>query len=1092
MDSSFVAVEREWFTKPGAGCHAANGLSSGDASRPLAYPKAGEPFDPDLFKRPTSEYRGCPLWQWNSKLEKKRLLRQIDHLKDMGMGGFHVHVQTGLNTEPNASEVMDRVRDCVEYAQSKGMLAYLWDDDRWPSGVAGGKLVEHYPEQETKHILFTSHPRDSVEIGGGCASSPAQAFRSELAHLLARFSITLDEIGRLQSSRRLREGEDAEPGGRVWYAYVETSPPSSWFNGQTYIDIMSTEAMTRFLECTHEFCKKEIGDKFRKTVPCNFTDEPEVTIKTQLSSPDGIEDVSLPWIADLPDTFRETYGDDADLISGIPELLWDLPGDTPSLTRYRFHDHVSERFVMSFPDLLGSCRRRNQIVLKGHRIEEPTLHSQTAAHGETMEFYRTQTLPGITLLDDRVDYNTAKQCTSVARQNGFRGAMSEINGYTHSYFTFEGQKGSGDCQAALGITFRVPHLSWVGMAGEGRRHCPASIGYGSPCRKEYSYIEDHFARVGVALTRGKAVTRVGVVNPIESLWLCFGANNCGNDEIGRRRKAFAEFTDWLLHGLVDFDFIAESLLPEQNDGEISVPLKVGHCEYDVIILPNLRTIRSSTLNVVKEFAAAGGKVIIAGEAPVLVNAQVAPADVDMTIKPSTRVVWSKSVILSAVSESRDLEVNMKGGQPTETLLYQMRQDGDEMFLFICNTDRNNPYDTLIKIKGEWDIEILDTFTGETYHQKSKHSSAWTVFEHRFEGCASLLLRLYPLMAEDLSFVEIADEVASTPAKQQAIELKLEEVILSEPNVLMLDYALYRIDDDPWEDATRQQILNIDNEIRSRLHLHRQSSERKQAWNATSSERLPKVYVDLRFEFESQAIIKTASFLAMENPGNARITINGHKLLVDEKSSSWWVDEDIRMVPLPKRTIRRGENVIELSMPFGILTKLERVYLLGSFSVELKNNLPILCERRQSLGWGDIVAQGHPFYAGNVTYRCSFSTKSRSNVTLSVPQFATPVVKVQWGNKSGHVAMQPRTLDLGEIEAGKHNIYITAFGYRYNSFGHVHLQDNVFGCWHDLRRTGGWAWSDEYLLKPTGILEKPSVIVNLEAEEETDGWVVLAE
>ncbi|KAK2056083.1 hypothetical protein LY76DRAFT_607237, partial [Colletotrichum caudatum] len=503
----------------------------------------------------------------------------------------------------------------------------------------------------------------------------------------------------------------------------------------------------------------------------------------------------------------------------------------------------------------------------------------------------------------------------------------------------------------------------------------------------------------------------------------------------------------------------------------------GHCEYDVIILPNLRTIRSSTLEVVKEFAAAGGKVVIAGEAPVLVDAQVAPADVDMTIKPSIRVAWSKSAILSAVSESRDLE---------------MRQDGDEMFLFVCNTDRNNPYDTVVKIKGEWDVEILDTFTGETYYQKPKYSSGWTVFEHRFEGCASLLLRLYPLPAEDLSFVEIADEVASTPTKKQAIELKLEEVVLSEPNVLMFDYALYRIDDDPWEDASRQQILKIDNEIRSRLHLHWKSSERKQAWNVPSSERVPKVYVDLRFEFESQAIVKTASFLAMENPGNARITINGHRLLVDEKSSSWWVDEDIRMVPLPKRTIRIGKNVIELSMPFGILTSLERIYLLGSFSVELRNNLPILCERRQSLGWGDIAAQGHPFYAGNVTYRCSFSTKSRSNVTLSVPRFAAPVVRVQWGNKSGHVALQPRTLDLGEVEAGKHSISITAFGYRYNSFGHVHLQDDVFGCWHDLRRTEGWAWSDEYLLKPTGILEEPCVIANIEAEEETDGWIVLAE
>ncbi|KAK1573642.1 family 2 glycoside hydrolase [Colletotrichum navitas] len=1080
MDSSFVAVEKEWPAEPGAG----NGQSPGG---PLTYRKASEPFNPNLFKNPPSEYRGCPRWSWNPKLEKNRLFRQIDHLKDMGMGGFHMNVRTGLDTGSMGTEFVHRAQDCVEYAQSKGMLAFFYDDDRWPSGVACKRPVKQHLERKAKHILLTPHPRGSVELGVHCAPSSAQAPRSELGYLLARFSITLDENGRLQSSRRLQEDEDAEPGGRVWYAYVGTNAPSSGIEGQTRIDTMSTKAMTRFLESTHKIYEKMTGDKFGTTAPCISTDEPRVTIKTQLSSPDGVEDVFLPWTADLPDTFRETYGNDADLISSIPELFWDLPGDTPSLARYRFYDHVSEKFVMSSPDLLVSWCGRNKIMLNGNMMEEPNLYSQTTAHGETMRYYRNQTSPSMSLLNDCVEYNIAKQCTSAARQNGIRGAISEIYGHAHSYFTFEGHKQCGDWQAALGITFRVPHLSWDSMAGERKRGYPASVSYRSPCYKEYSYIEDHFARVGVALTRGKAITRVGVVHPIESFWLCSSPNNSCDGETLRREKEFAELTDWLLHGLVDFDFIAESLLPGQIGEDISAPLKVGHCEYDLIILPNLRTIRSSTLDVVKKFAATGGKVIIAGEGPVLLDAQVTPPDVDMNIKPSTRVAWSKSDIFSAVSESRDLQVDLKGGQPAKTLLYQMRQDGDEMFLFICNTDRNNHYDTLVNIKGDWDVVILDTLTGETHHQGSKYSSGWTIFEHRFEGCASLLLRLYPVPAEDLSFVEIAEEVAPMSPKQQTVELKLDEVILSEPNVLMLDYALYRIDDGPWEDVTRQEVSKIDDEIRARLRLPPKGSAWKQPCSVPSSGRVPRVYVDLRFEFESQTIVKTPSFLAMDNPENARITVNSRKLLVDERSSSWWADEDIRTVPLPKRTIRRGKNIIELSMPFGILANLERIYLLGSFSVELKNNLPILCERRQSLGWGDIVAQGHPFYTGNVTYHCSFSTKSRSNVTLSVPHFATPVVKVKWGKKSGHIALQPRTLALGEIEVGKHDISITAFGYRYNSFGNVHLKDCVSGGRPDLWRS--WACSDEYLLKPTGILEKPSVLV--EAEDEGDDWIVLA-
>ncbi|KAL2884384.1 hypothetical protein SGCOL_000329 [Colletotrichum sp. CLE4] len=1053
MDSSFVAIEND---RPGKAASGDDARSPEETANPLTYPKATKPFSEDLFKNPTSEYRGCPLWSWNTKLEKEKLLRQIDHLNEMGMGGFHMHVRTGLDTEYMGPEFMDRVRDCVEYAESKGMLACLYDDDRWPSGVAGGKVVKQYPEHKTKHILFTPYPYGTVELGG------------------------------------LEEGEDAEPGGRVWYAYVEINPPSSWFNGQTYIDTMSTEAMNRFLESTHEVYKDKIGDKFGTTVPCIFTDEPQVAIKTQLSSPTGVEDVFLPWTADLPDTFRATYGEDADLIASIPELLWDLPGDTPSLSRYRFHDHVSERFVTSFLDLLANWCRKNKIILNGHMMEEPTLRSQTTAHGEAMRCYRNQTLPGMDLLNDWVEYNTAKQCTSVARQNGVRGAMSEIYGCTHWYFTFEGHKGCGDWHAALGITFRVQHLSWVSMAGEGKRDYPASIGYQSPWYKEYGYVEDHFARVGVALTRGKAVTRVGVIHPIESFWLCFGPNNSGDDEIGRRDQAFAELTNWLLHGLVDFDFISESLLPTQIGEDVSKPLKVGQCEYDVVILPNLRTIRSSTFSVVKKFAAAGGAVIIAGDAPVLIDAQVAPPDLSLDIEPSVKVAWDQGDVLSAVSQNRDLKIDLKVGGPTDTLLYQMRQDGEERFVFICNTDRNNPYDTLVSIKGDWDVEILDTFTGATHQHKARYESGWTIFDHRFEGCASLLLRLYPVPGEELSFVSIEGAVALAPAQYTSTELKLEEVVLSEPNVLMLDYALYRIDDDPWEDSARQEILKIDNEIRARLRIPAKGSAWKQPWSVPQSERAAKVYVDLRFEFDSTIIVKTPAYLAMENPENARVTINGHKLPVEEKRLSWWVDEDIKTISVPKRTIRKGKNIIELSMPFGVLTNLERIYLLGSFSVELKNNLPILCERRQSLGWGDVVKQGHPFYAGNVTYFCSFSLKSRSAVTLSIPQFATPVIKVQWKQKSGHIALQPRKLDLGELEAGKHEISITAFGYRYNSFGHIHLTEGIFGCWPDQWRTGGWAWSEEYLLKPTGVLEKPSLIVESNAAAGSEDWIVLAE
>jgi hypothetical protein len=156
--------------------------------------------------------------------------------------------------------------------------------------------------------------------------------RSELGFLVARYSIKLDDAGFLVESRRLKEGEGAE---NVWYAYVETNPPSEWFNGAYYVDTLNKDAMQRFVEETYEPYKKAVGSEFGKTIPAIFTDEPQFAMKNQLKRAHGKRDIFLPWTLDLEDTYRETYM--TELLDEIPEVIWDIRG--PSRARYNYHDH---------------------------------------------------------------------------------------------------------------------------------------------------------------------------------------------------------------------------------------------------------------------------------------------------------------------------------------------------------------------------------------------------------------------------------------------------------------------------------------------------------------------------------------------------------------------------------------------------------------------------------------------------------------------------------------------------------------------------------------------------------------------------------
>jgi hypothetical protein len=392
---------------------------------PLAYPKSRSEYDPQLFLKPSAEYRGAPLWAWNTKLDRDLLLRQIDHMEEMGMGGFHMHVRVGLDTEYLGNEFMDHVRACVEYAKGKNMLACLYDEDRWPSGAAGGLVTKGHPEFQSQHILLTRVPYGSGETSEPPAFMGFGA-RSELGKLLARYDIQLNATGELLSAKRLKENEEPPLGSNVYYAYMEPNIPSPWFNGETYVDTLNSAAISRFIETTHEKYKSTLFKDFGQTVPSIFCDEPQFTHKTQLATGTSRSDIFLPWSQDLPLTFETAYG--YEILDKLAEIVWNLPEDKPSLARYHFHDHVCERFVSAFMDQLAHWCRGNGIALTGHMMEEPFLKTQTGSLGEAMRCYRSLDLPGIDLLCDQFEYNTVKQATSVARQNGSRGAMCEIYG----------------------------------------------------------------------------------------------------------------------------------------------------------------------------------------------------------------------------------------------------------------------------------------------------------------------------------------------------------------------------------------------------------------------------------------------------------------------------------------------------------------------------------------------------------------------------------------------------------------------------------------------------------------------------------------
>jgi hypothetical protein len=1018
---------------------------------------------PELFKNPTSEYRGAPFWAWNCQLDRELLLKQIEQFKLMGMGGFHIHCRTGLATEYLGPEFMELVKACNEKAKKEGLLCWLYDEDRWPSGFGGG-LVTKDEKYRARFLVFTPTDYEKDDLAPEEDKTRWRTRRSNKRKLLGRYEVLLKN-GYLVYYRKLAEGEPAKR-GKLWWAYLEVAGDYPWFNNQAYVNTLDKRAINRFIEITHQRYYTELGEDFGKTIPAIFTDEPQLVHKDLLDYPEEERDIILPFTDDFPLTYQETYGEN--ILEQLPELIWELPDEEVSVARYRYHDHLSERFTEAFPDNIGNWCREHGIMLTGHLMHEPTLYSQTLATGEVMRSYRSFQLPGIDMLCDKREYTTAKQAQSVARQYGRPGVLSELYGVTYWDFDFRGHKLAGDWQAAVGVTVRVHHLSWVSMAGEAKRDYPASIGYQSPWYREYSLIEDHFSRLNTALTRGKARVRVGVIHPIESYWLYWGPREQTAHIREELEANFKNITEWLLTGLIDFDFISEALLTSLTDIKKSPAFKVGKMSYDVILIPGCKTLRSTTLQRLEAFVDGGGQLFFIGEPAGLVDARRS-CRVRKLAERCQTIPFSKNRVLSVLEKYREIEVRKDDGTPVDNLFYQLRVDGEMRWLFIThvkkmeNPDMASMEDITIKIKGSWIPVIYDTMTGEIKKCSAEFKGGQTVINYRFSQHDSLLLHLEPGQPRVYPVTRARKNVQKSFIEDPV------PVSLSEPNVLLLDMAEYAIDNGDWQ--PREEILRIDNLLRESFGYPLRIDDMAQPWIDSREESFEHL-ISLRFIVNSGVRVEKP-FLALEKQSETEIFFNG--IRVESNSEGWFVDKAIQKIPLPP--LPPGKSEIILKLPFNSRTNLEWCYLLGDFGVEVKGRHLKIIEPVRELAYGDWTSQGLPFYAGNVTYHCRFSW-SRGRAIVEIPQFRSPLLKlILDGKPRGVIAFAPYRLDLGEITEGKHRLDITAYGNRVNTFGAIHNCDRNYRWFGPQAwRTEGNSWAYEYQLKPMGILIQPRLRV----------------
>jgi hypothetical protein len=100
----------------------------------------------EKFAQPPSAYSTMPFLVWNGEVTEQEIDRHLKAFQSQGIHGFFIHPRYGLITDYLSQRWFDLIGYTVKRARELGMEAWLYDENSFPSGFAGGHVNEQMPE----------------------------------------------------------------------------------------------------------------------------------------------------------------------------------------------------------------------------------------------------------------------------------------------------------------------------------------------------------------------------------------------------------------------------------------------------------------------------------------------------------------------------------------------------------------------------------------------------------------------------------------------------------------------------------------------------------------------------------------------------------------------------------------------------------------------------------------------------------------------------------------------------------------------------------------------------------------------------------
>ena len=515
----------------------------------------------------TRDYQPIPFWSWNDKLEPEELRRQIRWMNEHGIGGFFMHARGGLKTKYLSDEWMQCIKACSEEAKKLGMHAWIYDENGWPSGFCGGKLLEN-PEYRDRYIFYNFGPADE---------------QADVTYLL--------------EGQQLRRVTAKKAIGECLNLYIKSSAST--------VDILNPEVVDQFLANTHYKYKEQFVESFAQNIRGFFTDEPQYYRW------------GTPYTPMLETYFQEEYQED--IFDKLGLLFTEKEGYRTF--RYRYWCAMQKLMLNNFAKRIYDWCEQEGLQLTGHFIEETTMGYQLMCCGGVMPFYEYEHIPGIDWLYSITDNELPpRQVGSVARQLGKEHVLTESFAACGWNVTPAVLRRVAGFQYANGVNMICHHLMPYSERGQRKRDYPAHFTELNPWIKEhFKEFNDYFTNLGYLLSKGEEPVNVAMLHPMRSIYFDYRRDADGFDVQHLEQQLQKACRMFSCRGIA-YHFLDETLMERHGFVEDN-RIGCGKCSYDYLVIPEILTMSENTERLVHQFVKNGGKILLLEDAPMYLEGE---------------------------------------------------------------------------------------------------------------------------------------------------------------------------------------------------------------------------------------------------------------------------------------------------------------------------------------------------------------------------------------------------------------------------------------------------------------------------------------